>query len=125
MSAACRKIVVVEDDSAIRGLETLLLNSEGFEVVEVASGRQVAETVKREAAGLVLLDLMLPEKNGNSVLQELQSEPATAQVPVIVVSAFPGQLRRTPQVRRVVPKPFEIADLLDAVSQVFESPRAH
>lgn len=114
-----KKVVVVEDDSEIRDLETFLLSAEGFQVVGVADGESAASTIKREGADLVLLDLMLPGKDGNAVLADLRSDPATADVPVIVVSAYLNQLQRSPQVRQVVPKPFEINDLLDAVTREF------
>jgi CheY-like chemotaxis protein len=119
-----RKVVVIEDDGEIRDLETFLLVAEGFQVVGVETGAAAAATVKRERADLVLLDFMLPDKDGNAILAELQSDPMTADVPVIVVSAYLSQLRRTPQVRRVVAKPFEITDLLDAVTQELDQPKA-
>lgn len=118
-----KKVVVVEDDKEIRDLETFLLAAEGFEVVGVATGQGAAATVKREAADLVLLDLMLPDKDGNAVLEELQRDPATQQVPVIVVSAYVNQLQPTAQVKQVVSKPFEITDLLDAVAREIEGSR--
>lgn len=115
-----KKVVVVEDDSEIRDLEVFLLTAEGFQVVGVGNGEVAASTVKRERADLVLLDLMLPGKDGNAVLADLRADPATASVPVIVVSAYLGHLRPTPQVKCIVPKPFEITDLLDAISREFE-----
>lgn len=111
-------IVVVEDDPEIRELESFLLVAEGHRVVGLPDGDAVAETVRRVGADLVLLDLMLPRKHGNVVLEELGSDLATATVPVIVVSAYPHQLRPTDQVRRVLPKPFDVTDLLDAIATI-------
>jgi CheY-like chemotaxis protein len=110
-----KKVVVVEDDPELRELETFLLDAEGYETIGVADGEHAASTVKREGADLVLLDLMLPRRDGNAVLLDLQSDPATAGAPVVVVSAYLGKLRRTPQVKRVLAKPFDVNDLLDAV----------
>jgi len=118
--AGRRTIVVVEDDPEIRDLETFLLATEGYHVVGLADGEEVAATVKHVRADVVLLDLMLPRKNGNAVLQELQRDPATNRVPVIVVSAYTKQLRGTPQVKRVIAKPFDLTELLDAVAASFE-----
>lgn len=117
VSSNHRKVVVVEDQDEIRDLEVFLLSAEGFQVVGVADGESAAPTVKQQKADLVLLDLMLPGKDGNAVLVDLQSDPQTESVPVIVVSAYLNQLRPTPQVRRILAKPFEITDLLDAVTQ--------
>lgn len=118
-----KKIVVVEDDPELRDLETFLLGAEGYDVVGVADGLGAAAAVKREQADLVLLDLMLPGKDGNAVLCDLLEDPETRETPVIAVSAFLGQLRATPQVRRVIAKPFDVTDLLDAVAREVE--RSH
>jgi len=112
-----RKIVVVEDDPEIRDLEMFLLASEGFDVVPVANGLDAYEVIKREDADLVVLDLMLPGKDGNAVLDELEADPETANVPVIVVSAFTEKLGQAQQIRRVIPKPFDVMELLDGISQ--------
>jgi len=113
-----KKIVVVEDDPELRDLETFLLGAEGYDVVGVAEGTTAAPTIKEEKADLVLLDLMLPGKDGNTVLAELDGDPETSGTPVIVVSAFLAQLHLTPAVRRVLSKPFDVGDLLDAVARV-------
>ena len=117
-----KKIVVVEDDPELRDLETFLLGAEGYDVVGVADGIEAAAIVQREHADLVLLDLMLPGKDGNAVLEELSNQAETRLTPVIVVSAFLAQLRLTPQVRRVLSKPFDVSDLLDAVAREVERP---
>lgn len=112
-----KKVVVVEDDPEIRDLETFLLSAEGYQVVPVSDGTHAAEIIRREAADVVILDLTLPGKDGNTVLRELQDDPVASKPPVIVVSAYLPQLRATPQVKRVIAKPFDITDLLDAVDR--------
>jgi DNA-binding response OmpR family regulator len=115
-----KTIVVVEDDEVMRDLETFLLSAEGYHVVGVGDGTSAAATVKREAADHVLLDLVLPDKHGNEVLAELESDPATASAAVIVVTAYSTHLRNvrsTEQVRRSIAKPFDITDLLDAIAK--------
>lgn len=115
-----KKIVVVEDDPDIRELESFLLAAEGYGVVAVADGESVVPALKRSNADLVLLDLMLPGKDGNAVLEDLQHDPDTAEAPVIVISAYLNQLKPTPQVRRTLSKPFSLTDLLDAVARELE-----
>jgi CheY-like chemotaxis protein len=65
-----KKVVVVEDDPETRELELFLLGAEGYQVVGVPDGELAAETIAREAADLVILDLMLPGKDGIQVLAE-------------------------------------------------------
>ncbi len=117
-----KKLVVVEDDPETREVELFLLASEGYQVVGVPDGESAVETIRREAADLVILDLMLPGKDGLEVLAELAKDPATATTPVIVVSAYVNHagaravLLRAPQVKRVLDKPFDVTELLDAVA---------
>jgi CheY-like chemotaxis protein len=118
-----KKVVVVEDDPDTRELELFLLAAEGYEVTGVGNGTDAAEVVRSQAADLVLLDLMLPGKDGVQVLEDLEREPATAATPVIVISAYANRLarddavRRARQVRQVVAKPFDVGELLGAVAR--------
>lgn len=118
-----RTLVVVEDDAETRDLELFILESEGYNVIGLPDGEEAAETIKREGADLVILDLMLPKKDGLEVLAELELEPTTAKTPVIVVSAYVERvggrevLRRSPLVKRVLHKPFDITELLDAIGR--------
>jgi CheY-like chemotaxis protein len=124
MTFGQRKLIIVEDDPDLREVELLLLNSMGYAVVGLADGEQAAETVQREGADLVLLDLMLPRKDGFTVLAELGNQPMTADTPVIVVSAYadrPGSreaLGRSPQVKHIIDKPFGLGLLVDAIARI-------
>jgi len=111
--------VVVEDDPEMLEVESFLLGAEGYHVIAVADGASAAPAVRKGAADLVLLDLVLPDMSGNDVLAELQRDPATANVPVIVVTAYSRYLRVNPtrQVRRTIEKPFDPPDLLSAVDE--------
>jgi two-component system alkaline phosphatase synthesis response regulator PhoP len=117
-----KKIVVVEDDPETRELEVFLLAAEGYQAVGVPDGETATETITREAADLVILDLMLPGKDGLEVLSELGRQPEPSKIPVIVVSAYVNHmgaraaLLRAPQVKRILNKPFDITELLDAVA---------
>lgn len=124
-----KRLVVVEDDHETRELELFLLGSEGYQAIGVADGEHAAESIKEAHADLVILDLMLPHKDGFEILEELGRDPTTAQTPVIVVSAYVGQLqggrealRRSPQVRRVLAKPFDVTELLDAIVRELGAP---
>jgi CheY-like chemotaxis protein len=119
-----KRLVVVEDDAEIRELELFLLGAEGYQTVGVADGANATESIRGTSPDLVILDLMLPHKDGFEILAELGREPATSSTPVIVVSAYVDQvprsrelLRSYRQVRRVLEKPFEVTDLLDAIGR--------
>ncbi len=118
--AGQRTVVVVEDDPEIRDLELFLLGAEGYQVVGLPDGDAVVQTVRDVRADLIVLDLMLPGKNGNMILDELGADAATRDVPVIVVSAYTPQLVATAQVKSVLAKPFDVTDLLDTVQRTLD-----
>lgn len=82
------KVLVVEDDQVMRAIEVRELKKLGFEVLEAENGLKAVEIATKEKPSLLLLDLMLPEKDGFSVLEDIRKNPAgaMAQIPVIVLS---------------------------------------
>lgn len=82
------KILVAEDDTAMREIVSHKLKAAGFEVVEAQDGKQAAELFVSQKPDLVLLDLLMPEMNGFQVLESIRKNPDgnLANVPVIVLS---------------------------------------
>jgi len=115
-------VLIAEDYTDISELVGDLLHDEGYPVVVVDRGAEVLPTAIRTHPSLILLDLSLPDIPGNEVLQELNVSPATTNIPVVIVSAYSDQLRRVPQVKAVVNKPFDLATLLQAVQDA-QQPR--
>ena len=81
------KVLVVEDDPDIAELIRHYLEKAGHEVTSLATGGGVIGRVKADRADLVILDLMLPELDGLSVCQAMRADPATAAIPVIMLTA--------------------------------------
>jgi DNA-binding response OmpR family regulator len=81
-------ILVVEDDVAISDLYAHVLRNAGFEVLTALTGGSGIELIKEHAArlSLILLDIMLPEKNGIEVLQWAKGDERAKDVPVIILS---------------------------------------
>ena len=84
---ASKKILIVEDEPDILQLLTLYLEKEGYRTVSAASGMEGLRQVKQEKPDLVVLDLMLPEIDGLEVCRRLRSVPATAMLPIIMLTA--------------------------------------
>lgn len=83
-------ILVVEDDENIRYLLTELLDIEGYQTVAAANGEEALNLLKKNSSDqikLILLDLMMPVKNGFEVSQELQADPVLSHIPVVLMSA--------------------------------------
>lgn len=88
MTIEQKKILVAEDDDAMRDIVSHKLRGAGFLVVEAHDGRQAADFFVTEKPDLVLLDLLMPEMNGFQVLETIRKNPdiKVAETPVIVLS---------------------------------------
>jgi two-component system alkaline phosphatase synthesis response regulator PhoP len=88
MSAAhAKKILIVEDEKDILQLVKLYLEKEGYRTVAAMTGPEGLAQVKTEKPDLVVLDLMLPELDGLEVCKRLRSDPETAMLPIIMLTA--------------------------------------
>ena len=82
------KIAIVEDTAEARRLIRRILQSQGsFTILEASNGREGLELIQRELPDLVILDLMMPEMDGFSVIEALRAKQETAIIPVIVATA--------------------------------------
>src|SRR5689334_24503597 len=102
-----KRILVVEDETAIRLLIVELLIEEGYDVIGVNRAYKALNVLTHQAIDLITLDLAMPGMNGNEFLGELALKgDSAATIPVIVVSANTNLLQATPQVKKVILKPF-------------------
>jgi CheY-like chemotaxis protein len=108
------RILVAEDDAAIRELIRHGLERDGHAVEEANSGPQALEAALRGKTDLLIMDVMLPGMDGHTLLMELSRRPATQNLPVLVITAVPSSrplFEKFSQVKAFVPKPFRPADL--------------
>jgi CheY-like chemotaxis protein len=80
-------VLVVEDDTATRDIFRRSMENDGWTVAEAANGRLGLEAINDRLPSLILLDLMMPEMDGFSFMEELRARPAARGVPVIVITA--------------------------------------
>ena len=80
-------IYLLEDDDSIRKLVIYALESQGYEAEGFSSPSAFRAALKEKLPELVLLDIMLPEEDGLSVLSRLRAQPKTAKLPVIMLTA--------------------------------------
>ncbi|MCI2047864.1 MAG: response regulator transcription factor [Faecalibacterium sp.] len=85
-------IYIVEDDAAIRELEEYALTSNGLEAKGFAAPEAFWQAVRRALPELVVLDVMLPEEDGFSILKKWRASPASARIPVLMVTAKSSEL---------------------------------
>jgi len=83
---AKKKILIVEDESTLQKALTEFLTEEGFEVLSALDGEIGMELAKKEKPDLVLLDIILPKKDGYEVLEGLKGNDETKAIPVILLT---------------------------------------
>lgn len=80
-------VLVADDETPIRLLVRVNLEAEGYSVIEASDGRQTLEMARQHAPDIILLDVMMPFKDGWEVAEELLSEDATSGIPIIFLTA--------------------------------------
>ena len=107
------KILIIEDDKEINKLLSGFLTENGYEVTSLYDGLKVTDTVKEVGADLVILDLMLPYKNGDMVLSDIRK---FSNIPVIIVSAKETTQNKIDLLRLgaddYMTKPFDLEEVL-------------
>lgn len=112
-------IYVVEDDENIREIEGLVLKNAGYEVEGYTCASDFYNGMKKELPSMILLDIMLPDEDGLSIVKKLRSSQETSQIPVIMATAKATELDK---VRGLdygaddyVTKPFGVMELISRV----------
>lgn len=81
------RVLLIDDNQDFRDAVTTRLTAEGFEVRAARSGREGLATIAAQPCDLVLLDMLMPEQDGIATYQQLRANPATRQIPVILLTA--------------------------------------
>ena len=114
-----KKILLIEDDFTVRENTAELLELSKYEVITSNDGRQGCLKAKKELPDIIICDIMMPEVDGYSVLQELSGNNLTAHIPFIFLSAKTEHkdIRRGMDLGAddYLTKPFEEVDLLSAI----------
>lgn len=110
--------LVVDDDSETRSLVKLILETEGYAVVEAAHGEEALGLIATNPVpDVIVTDLAMPILNGVALIERLESEPRTATIPIVIVSASDEArvLQTSGRVDAVVRKPFDATALADCI----------
>jgi len=115
------RILVVDDESSMRFLLRLAFEISGHQVEEAPNGLVAIEAVENgRAPDLVATDFMMPLMNGGELIVRLRANPATADVPVILVSSSPGSERKT-AADAFFSKPFDPTELAECAARLLAS----
>ncbi|MBT4384383.1 response regulator [Candidatus Peregrinibacteria bacterium] len=80
------KILIAEDDKFLGQIYEVKLTKEGYEIIRAVNGEEAVAKALSEKPSLILLDLVMPKKDGFAVLTEIKANPETQNIPVIIMS---------------------------------------
>ena len=122
-------VLLVEDNDDNRNVYSLLLRHVGYEVVEASDGQAAIESVLARRPDLILLDISIPKIDGWTVARMLKDAPATANIPLVAVTAHAFQKDRTIATEigfaEYLSKPVEPRDVVKCVEQLIGGPARH
>ena len=113
-----KTVLIVEDEEAVRELEKFILEQVGYEVMEARDGLEGLTKAEFKRPDLILLDLMMPDVSGGRMFDEMRRHPATAGIPIVVVTGKPDAHQIfDDQIGpdNVIMKPFEADTLLSRI----------
>lgn len=120
-------IYVVEDDTNIREIEAFALKNSGYQVEDFACAADFSKRLHERRPDLVLLDIMLPDEDGLSLLKKLRLRPDTALIPVILITAKTTELDKVKGfdigADDYVTKPFGVMELISRVKALLRRSR--
>jgi CheY-like chemotaxis protein len=123
-AAACDVLYIEDNPVSFAAVKILLKTQRALKVLQAKCGETGIALAEVHIPKLILLDLNLPDVHGSEVIQRLQNNPATAHIPVVVISAdaTPSQIERLLVLgaRNYLTKPFDVQPFLAVVDEVFD-----
>lgn len=119
------KVLVIEDELNLRRSLEDILSGEGYSVISASDGEEGLTLAQNELPSMILLDLILPKKDGFSVLKELRENPKTAAIPVVVLSNL-GEMEDVGRVlelganRYLVKTDYKLTEVVDKVRETLD-----
>jgi len=116
------KIYIVEDDENIRDIVIYALQSAGFKSLGYETGEELLTALDEELPSLILLDIMLPENDGLTILKKLRKMPKTKKLPIIMLTAKNSEYDKVKGLDMgaddYISKPFGVMELIARVNAV-------
>ncbi|MBM4284161.1 MAG: response regulator [Deltaproteobacteria bacterium] len=124
---AKKYILIVDDDPDLVETVSMLLESKGYEVGKAYDGIEGEEAIKKRRPDVLVLDVMMPRKNGYQLCKELKSNKWTSDIPIILLTAVGDAVPTTTyshaegmsiEAEDFLPKPVEAQTLVEAVERL-------
>jgi len=115
------KILVVDDEEEVLQVTVSMIRKHGYTVDSAVNGADALKKIRIDQPDLILTDVLMPEMDGYKFYKELKNDPATAEIPVLVITGR-GQMKDSFQVAGVdgfITKPFTTEDLFIEIENIF------
>ena len=120
-----KKILIVDDEPHMLRVTELSLKKLGFDILTARNGDEAIQIAQRDLPVLIVMDVVMPQKDGLSALKELKAIPATAQIPVIMLTTRGQNITRTEAeglgAALYLTKPFSPSALASEARQILEA----
>ena len=90
-----KKILIIDDDPDLVEAVTMILESKNYDVAAAYGGIEGLQKAKTEKPDLVVLDVMMPDKDGYAVCKELKADPSMKNIPVLLLTAVASKISTT------------------------------
>ena len=126
MNPSEKTILIIEDEQTLLKSLQLHLESEGFKVILASNGQKGIEQAKQKKPDLIILDLILPLKNGVEVLEELEKDSSVCNIPVLVISNIedPEQMKKIKAMKiedYLVKAQYKLKDIGEKAKEILEA----
>lgn len=123
-----KTILIVEDEVDQSAYLGALLKDQGFAVIAASNGREGFEKAKSNRPDLITLDISMPEESGVRMLRDLQGDPATAAIPVIIITGVTHEFKQFIETRKQIhppqgyfDKPLDREKLVAKINELLQS----
>ena len=116
-----KTILIADDNDDLRSLLAYQLQAKGYRILMASDGRQAVEKCRAEKPDLVLLDVLMPGKDGAEAGAELQEDPATSHIPVIFLTSLVQDAETATDNRITLPKSTPLDELIRKIEQVLQN----
>lgn len=124
---SAKYVLIVDDDPDLVETVAMMLESKGFEVGKAYDGIEGEEAIKKRRPDVLILDVMMPRKNGYQLCKELKSNNWTKDIPIVLLTAVGEAVPTTTyshaegmatEAEDYIPKPVDAATLVEAVERL-------
>jgi two-component system cell cycle response regulator DivK len=121
-----KRVLIADDNPVSRELIREILEYDHYEVIEAGDGGEALEKLRHHRPDLALLDIQMPVKDGNTVIQEIRGDPQLSHLPVAALTAYAMQGDREKALalgfNAYITKPIEITDFRARVAELLGKP---